>query len=118
MQLLGHFFGECQEECDGRNVLLVFKDGLKNLLKDSLDSRDFESEAFLICKVAKIIRKEIFQWKPFHFNGEFPPDCQSHSTPVLLNSLISMLINGPNAKNQDLLNLRLPYLVTTHLLPC
>ena len=57
MQLLGHFFGECQEECDGRNALLVFKDGLKNLLKDSLDSRDFESEAFLICKVAKIIRK-------------------------------------------------------------
>ena len=101
MQLLGHFFGECQEECDGRNALLVFKDGLKNLLKDSLDSHDFESEAFLICKVAKIIRKEIFQWKPFHFNGEFPPDCQSHSAPALLNSLISMLINGPNAKNQD-----------------
>ena len=74
--------------------MFVFKEGLKKLLKDSLDSRDFESEALLICKVAKIIRKEIFQWKQFQFSGEFPPNCQSHSVPTLLQSLISMLLKG------------------------
>ena len=100
-QLLGHFFGECQEESSGRNVLLVFKEGLKKLLKDCLDTPDFESEALLISKVAKIIRQEIFQWKQFHFSGQFPPNCQSHSIPTLLQSLISMLINGPNVKNQN-----------------
>ena len=79
----------------------INKTRLKNLLKDSLHSHDFESEAFLICKVANSIRREMFQWKPFHYNGEFPPDCQSRSIPALLKSLISMLINGPNVKNQD-----------------
>ena len=94
--ITGPLFGECQEESSGRNVLLVFKEGLKKLLKDCLDTRDFESEALLISKVAKIIRQEIFQWKQFYFSGQFPPNCQSHSIPTL-----SMLINGPNVKNQN-----------------
>lgn len=57
---LGHFFGECQEQSDGRNTLLVFKEGLKKLLKDTIDSRDFESEALMLSKLTKIIRKQIF----------------------------------------------------------
>ena len=60
-QILSHFSGHCNEETDGKNSLLVFKDGLKRLLKDSLESRDFDSEALLVSKLAKIIRREIFE---------------------------------------------------------
>ena len=93
-QILNQFSGHCIEEADGRNILFVFKEGFKKLVKDSIDSRDFNSEALLVSKLAKTIRKEIFQWKKFSFNGQFPADCQRDSVPPLLKSLVSMLING------------------------
>ena len=93
-QILDQFIGHCKEETDGRNILLVFKEGLKKLFKDTIDSRDFQSEALLILKLTKIIRREIIQWKKFSFNGQFPPNCQCDSIPPLLKSLVSMLING------------------------
>ena len=80
--------------------MLAFKEGLNKLLKDSMNSRDFESEALLVSKLTKIIRKEIFQWKKFHFTGKFPPECQNDSVPTLIKSLVSMLINGQNMENQ------------------
>ena len=42
---MGNFWGHCVEETDGKYTILVFKQGLKKLLKDKLESRDFESEA-------------------------------------------------------------------------
>ena len=42
---MGNFLGHCVEETDGKNTILVFKQGLKKLLKDKLESRNFESEA-------------------------------------------------------------------------
>ncbi len=68
-QILDQFLGHCKEETDGKNTLLVFKEGLKKLFKDTLESRDFQSEALLLSKLTKIIRREIFQWKCFSFNG-------------------------------------------------
>ena len=72
----------------------MFKQGLKKLLKDKLESHDFESEALLASKLAKTIRKEIFQWEKTSFNGHFSPNGQSESVPPLLKYLISMIING------------------------
>ena len=43
--IMGNFLGHCVEKTDGKNTILVFKQGLKKLLKDKLESRDFESEA-------------------------------------------------------------------------
>ncbi len=75
----------------------MFKEGLKKLFKDTLESRDFQSEALLLSKLTKIIRREIFQWKCFSFHGQFPQfpnNCQCDSIPPLLKSLVSILING------------------------
>jgi len=92
--IMGNFLGRCVEESDGRNTILIFKQGLKELLKDKFESRDFESEALLASKLAKTIRKEIFQWEKNSFSGHFSPTCQSESVPPLLKYLISMIIKG------------------------
>lgn len=98
-QLLEHFLGDCQEQLDGKKVLLVFNDGLRKLLKESLSTRDLESEAIAIAKLVKVIRQEIFDWNPFNFSGSFPSNCQSQSVPTILKTLISMLLNGPNVQH-------------------
>ena len=73
-QVLDHFSGECQEQSDGKNILLVFNEGMKRLLKESMTYHDYESEAILMLKlVIKVIRQEIFDWEPFQFSGNFPP---------------------------------------------
>ncbi len=66
-----HFSGECQEKSDGK---IIFNEGLKSLLKESMNSRDFDSEAVMMAKLVKVIRHEIFEWNSFHFTGSFPQD--------------------------------------------
>ena len=100
-QLLEQFHGECQEQHDGKNVLLVFNEGLKKILKESTSNRNLESEAISMAKLVKVIRQEIFNWNPFNFSGSFPPNCQALSVPTTLKTLVSMLLNGPNVQNQD-----------------
>ncbi len=100
-QLLEHFSGGCQEQQDGNKVLLVFNEGFKKLLKESMISRDLESEAIAMTKLVKVIRHEIFNWRnSFTFSGSFPPNCQLHSVPTVLKTLISMMLNGPNVQHQ------------------
>ena len=100
-QLLAHFSGECQEQSDGKNSLLVFNNGLQKLLKDTISYRDFDSEAILMARLAKIMKREIFNCKPFQFSGEFPLKCQENSIPTTLTTFISMLLNGPDVQHQD-----------------
>lgn len=95
--LLQQFCDECQEQHEGENVLLVFNEGLKKLLKEPMSSRDLESEAI---SMAKVIRQEIFDWNSFDFSGSFPPNCQVNSVPTTLKMLMSIL-NGPNVQHQD-----------------
>ena len=95
-QLLKHFSEQCQAQSVGKNCLLVFHQGFKKLLKDSTCIHDFESEAFLITKLVKLMRKEIFDASSFQFSGDFPPKCQENSVPTMLKTFISMLLNGSN----------------------
>ena len=71
--MLDHFSGECQEQSDGKNILLVFNEGMKRLLKESMTYHDYESETILMLKLVKVIRQETFDWEPFQFSGNFPP---------------------------------------------
>jgi hypothetical protein len=59
--------GECQEQSDGKNTLLVFNRGLQRLLKEELETCDFEYEArsTVTVKVIKAIRRDIFEWDEF-----------------------------------------------------
>ena len=46
LQIPNHFLGDCQEQlCDGKSITLVFNQGLKEKLKEAVDSRDYEAEA-------------------------------------------------------------------------
>ena len=100
-QTLDHFCGECQEQSDGKNSLLVFNEGLTKVLKESMKSLNFESEAFLMTKLVKIMMQEIFDCDSFHFSGTFPPNFQQNSVPTVLKNFLLMLLNGPHAQNQD-----------------
>ena len=48
LQILDHFLGECQEQLsDGKSIVLVFNQGVKNMLKEAVDSCDYESDAYI-----------------------------------------------------------------------
>ena len=72
LQIFDHFLGDCQEKLsDGKSIVLVFNQGMKNMLKEAVDSRDFESEALAMVKLVKVLRREVFEWKSFQFTGSF-----------------------------------------------
>ena len=72
-------------------TVVAFKEGMEKLLRDSLDSVNFDSDALLMSKVAKMVRNEIFQWKKFCFSGKFPSSRQNDAVSPVLKSLVSML---------------------------
>ena len=99
-RLLEHF-PEAQEQYDGRNTVLIFEEGMRNMLKDALKKQDFSKDAAVLAMAATIIRKDIFSHQSFKFTGHFPPKCQEEKLPSSHKSLISMILNGPNLKDQD-----------------
>ena len=93
--LMQHF-PEAQEQFDGHNVCLVFKEGIANMLKDAMKKRNFSEDASILAKAAVIIREDIFSHEGFQFTGQFQSKCQEDSLPSSLKSLISMILNGTN----------------------
>ena len=82
MQLLEHF-KEAQEQSDGKNTILVFKEEMRNMLKEALKKRDFTEDAQILAKAASIIRQDIFNHDAFKFEGSFPENCQETSLPLI-----------------------------------
>ena len=99
-QIIAHYSEHIKEQSDWKNILLVFKEGIKKLLKDSLPSRDYSSEALIFAKAARAVRNEAFQFQGLHFTGEFP-NCQANSVPHGLKFLVSIHLNGSKIENQD-----------------
>ena len=73
---------------------------MQQILKHAL-STDYEGDAMILAKAASIIRKNIFDSLGFHFSGSFPSGRQQESVPINLKYLLSMLLNGPNLRDQD-----------------
>ena len=71
-----HDFPEAQDQSDGRNSLLVFDDGMKEIMKEFLKKRDLGDDAEAIAKTAAIIRRDILEQDCFKFSGSFPHGCQ------------------------------------------
>jgi len=99
-QILSHF-PEAQTQSDGKNVLLVFDQGMQQLLKQSSGATNYEDDALILSKAAKIVRKAILESSSFEFDGSFPPNCQQNSVPTNLKCLVSMLLSGSGIKDQD-----------------
>ena len=53
------YFKEAQEQFDGRNTFLVFKEGVRNMIQDDLKKRDFSEDAVILTRAASIIRKDM-----------------------------------------------------------
>lgn len=93
-EVLG-YFPQAQEESDGKNKVLVFEEGMREMLQQAMSS-DYEHEVLLLAKTAKLVRKEIASHPGFHFDGNFPSDCQEQSVPSVLKTLVCMILNGRN----------------------
>ena len=50
-----------QEQSDGKNIILIFLDGIKSLPKNGFDAHDYQEEALLFARVAKICRNKLFK---------------------------------------------------------
>lgn len=62
---------------------------------------DSEGNALLLAKATKLVCKEIVSNKGFHFGGKFSSGCQEKSEPSTLKTLVSMLLNGADLRDQD-----------------
>ena len=93
------YFPQAQEQSDSKNKILVFEQGMQEMLKQAMTC-DYEGDALLLTKVAKSVRKEIASYKGFHFDGNFSSGCQQGSV-LLSRPPVSMLLNGADLKDQD-----------------
>ena len=71
------------------------------MLKDALKTRDFSEDALILAKAATLVRKDILSHQGFKFTGCFPAQCQEDSISSSLKSLVSMILNVSNLKDQD-----------------
>lgn len=85
-----------QEQFDGKNIMLVFPDGMREMLS-SMKLVSHEEEALLFAKVAKICRDDMFKTEN-KFSGTFPPQCQEKSVSSTIKHLTSMILYGPDMK--------------------
>lgn len=92
---------DAQEQHDGKNMVFVFKEGMRNILKEALKTRDFSDDAAVLAKAATIVRDDLFAHKGFNFSGCFQIECQQNSVPSSLKSLVAMILNGLNLKEQE-----------------
>ena len=99
-RLLKHF-QEAQEQSDGKNTILVFKEGMRSMLKEALKKRDFLEDVNILARAASMVRKDIFGQEGCKFDGSFPEKCQETSLLSSLKTLISLIFNGPNLKTQE-----------------
>jgi len=93
-------FKEAQEQFDGRNTFSVFKEGMLKMIQGALKRRDFSEDALILARAASLIRKDIFNQEGILFNRSFPEKCQD-KLPSSLKTLISLIRNGSNLKNQE-----------------
>ena len=84
------------EQSDGKHKILAFDLGMQKMMKQAL-ACDYEGDAQLLAKAAKIVRRDIV----LHNGFKFESGCQKESVPSTLKTLVSMLLNGANLKHQD-----------------
>ena len=56
--------------------MLIFGNGLRNIVKEALQEHDFSDDADVLAKAAEIVRRDLFSHKGFSFSGTFPVGCQ------------------------------------------
>ena len=95
-----NYFPNAQEQNDGKNVILVFEEGMQQILKTSMECNNYQEDALTLMRAAKIVRNEVFSSSGFIFNASFPVGCQQQSVPSSLNLLVTLLLQGGDIVDQ------------------
>ena len=82
----------------GRYIFLVFQNDIGAALAKVVE-QDNDDDAVQLAHAAKIVRKDLFE-KSSSFNGSFRKGFQEDSVPELLLALVSMILDGPNIRDQ------------------
>ena len=88
-------FPDIRAYMQGRSVMLTFDDDIYAALKKACD-HDSDDDAMHLARAARVVRKEMFDWK-FTFTGSFG---EHDSVPHSLLALVNMVMEGPNIKHQ------------------
>ena len=102
--LLGHF-PESQERQEGKSTIIVFREAMKNMLKEALKKRDFTEDALILAKAAMIVRNDILSHEGFKFTGSFQQNCRRESQACLTASQVivyNVKNNRPRSRMQSL----------------
>ena len=83
---------------EGRNVLLAFSKDVGAALRQAYE-RDFDDEAWILSKAAKIVRRDMFSTES-KFQKSLENNCQQDGTPQSLRSLVGMVLGGSNIQTQ------------------
>ena len=92
-------FPNAIEQKVGKNVIIAFPEGVKQMMKEELKRKDHSYKLNIVAQTAKIVREEAMQHKHFPFNGTFDKQCQIEYIPPTLQALVSMILNGVNIKD-------------------
>ena len=76
-------------------MILPFKEDVGDALLDACHF-DSDDEAVMLMRVAKLVRKEVFE-KKYHFNSSLC-DEQYDNLPTALSALVGMILGGSNAR--------------------
>ena len=90
-------FPDLRAQSKGRDVILAFDKDIGAALGKAC-KQDSDSDAVHLARAAQIVRRHMFDPKPF--TGSFEENCQEKSVPHLLLALVSMVLEGPSIKDQ------------------
>jgi hypothetical protein len=93
------YFPDLEEHKQGRDILLAFRQDVGAALRKACE-QDADSDGIHLAKAANIIRRDILKMTTA-FSGSFNTHCQEESVPNSLIALVSMILNGPNIKEQS-----------------
>ena len=83
---------------NGKDILLSYDNDIGTVINFACES-SFDSDAVVLAKAAKIVRREIFDYEN-KFDGSFGKDCLKAGISDTLLSFIRMILDGPNIKHQ------------------
>ena len=93
------YFPDMEAHKQGRNLVLIGNEHIGSALSKACEY-DADNDAVILAEAAKIVRRDMMQLKNT-FDGSFDNKCQEKSVPSSLVTLVSMVLNGPNIKNQS-----------------
>ena len=69
------------------------------MIKEAMKTKDYSYKMEILAQAAKIVREETFSESYLAFDGSFSENCQQNYDPTLLKTLLSMILDGVNIKN-------------------